>query len=122
MTDNSIIQKYDAGNANAKLVILFDFPNPDIYRTTDQHLLAGRSGYAVHQLLNQAGIAVSDCLFRYCHTTLDNKGLINNKGVLSSTGSEIKQHVLGTLKKLPANIIVPAVSYTHLTLPTIYSV
>ena len=109
-----MIKDLDAGTPNANIIVLFDFPNPDVRRSGN--MLGGRSGYALHTLLNQANIPVSDCLITYCHETLDNKGLINTKGVLTVTGSEIKNQVLNRLSELAGNIVVPVGPFSCATL------
>ena len=105
-----MIRNLDAGTSDAKIIILFDFPNPDVRRSGNT--LGGRSGYALHQLLNQANIPVSECLITYCHEVIDNKNLINTKGVMSQAGNEIKSQVLNRLGKLVGNIVVPVGSFS----------
>ena len=105
-----MIRNLDAGTSDAKIIILFDFPNPDVRRSGNT--LGGRSGYALHQLLNQANIPVSECLITYCHEVIDNKNLINTKGVMSQAGNEIKRQVLNRLGKLVGNIVVPVGSFS----------
>ena len=100
-----MINELDAGVDGANIIILFDYPNPDVRRSGN--MLGGRSGYALHQLLNQANISVSDCLVTYCHDILDNKGLMNTKGALSVNGTEVKDQVITRLRSLAGNIIVP---------------
>ena len=53
-----MIKDLDAGVDGANIIILFDFPNPDVRRTGN--MLGGRSGYALHQLLNQSNIPVNN--------------------------------------------------------------
>ena len=95
----------DAGVDGSNIIILFDFPNPDVKRSGN--MLGGRSGYALHQLLNQANISVSDCLVTYCHEEFDNKKLMNTKGAFTTHGAEIRDQVANRLNQLSGNIIVP---------------
>ena len=98
----------DAGVDGSNIIILFDFPNPDVKRSGN--MLGGRSGYALHQLLNQANISVSDCLVTYCHEEFDNKKLMNTKGAFTTHGAEIRDQVANRLNQLSGNIIIPVFS------------
>ena len=100
-----MIKDLDAGVDGANIIILFDFPNPDVRRTGN--MLGGRSGYALHQLLNQSNIPVNNVLVTYCHEYLDNKKLMNTKGVLTQLGTEVKSQVINRLGTLAGNIVVP---------------
>ena len=100
-----MLKPLDSGTANSNIVLVLDFPHKDAHYKGD--LFSGRSGYTLHQLLNNAGIPINQCFVTYCHEVPDNKGLINTKGALSDQGLKIKEDVLERFKEIKCNIVVP---------------
>ena len=100
-----MMKPLDTGSEDSNIVLLLDFPHKDSQYKGD--LLSGRAGYTLHQLLNNAGVAINQCLITYCHDVLDNKNLINTKGAFSEQGLRIKEEVLERFKELNCNVIVP---------------
>ena len=58
-----MLKQLDTGTEDSNIVLLLDFPHKDAKFKGD--LLGGRAGYTLHQLLNNAGIAINQCLITY---------------------------------------------------------
>ena len=100
-----MLKPLDTGTEDADIALLLDFPHKDATYKGD--LLSGRAGYTLHQLLNNAGIAINQCFITYCHDVQENKGLINTKGAFSEQGNRIREEVIERFKGIRCNIIVP---------------
>ena len=86
-----MLKPLDTGTEDSDIALLLDFPHKDATYKGD--LLSGRAGYTLHQLLNNAGIAINQCFITYCHDVQENKGLINTKGAFSEQGLKIKDDI-----------------------------
>ena len=100
-----MLKPLDTGTEDSEIALLLDFPHKDAMYKGD--LLSGRAGYTLHQLLNNAGIAINQCFITYCHDVQDNKGLINTKGAFSEQGNRIREETIERFKQVRCNIIVP---------------